>query len=192
VSALRSMMGLESDTPPETWSFYGLAAEMWNHMPVMASSMDELGIERPHLQPGEIADLVVFVFNHADPTAPGDTAVGRALFIQKSCIRCHQVGGIGGVTGPSLDLTSQFHSPIRLAASMWNHGPGMAESLSAKGIRRSSLTGSESHRLRTRRSVCLFFIRCGCAPIDSGSRSPGKRRPGRSPVSCQGVPYLSR
>ncbi len=174
VSALRSMMGLESDTPPETWSFYGLAAEMWNHMPVMASSMDELGIERPHLQPGEIADLVVFVFNHADPTAPGDTAVGRALFIQKSCIRCHQVGGIGGVTGPSLDLTSQFHSPIRLAASMWNHGPGMAESLSAKGIRRSSLTGSELVDLYAYFSSAADAHQSIAGPVLPGSAGRGE------------------
>ena len=136
-------MGLDSETSPETWAFYGIAADMWNHMPVMASSMDELGIERPHLGPGEIADLVVFIFNRSNPMAPGDAISGKSLFAEKQCIRCHQVGGVGGVAGPSLDLTSEFHSSIRLATVIWNHGPAMSEAMRARGIQRSTLTGPE-------------------------------------------------
>ena len=174
ISALRSKMGLESETPPETWRFYGLAADMWNHMPVMARSMDELGIERPHMDRGEIADLVVFVFNQANPTAPGDTAAGHALFVEKRCIRCHQVGGVGGVKGPGLDFTSQFHSPIRLAAAMWNHGPEMTESMSTEGIRRSSLTGPELVDLYAYFSSEADAYQSVAGPVLPGSAGRGR------------------
>jgi len=143
IDGLRVMMGLDSERPPQTWRFYHLAADMWNHMPVMANSMLELGIERPHLDPSEIADLVVFLFDRVNSLAPGDTAAGRVLFTEKQCITCHQVGGVGGIAGPNLDLTSEAHSPIRLAAAMWNHGPEMAESMQSKGIERRTLTGLE-------------------------------------------------
>ncbi len=174
ISALRNEMRLESETPPESWTFYGLAADMWNHMPVMARSMDELGIERPHLDPGEIADLVVFVLNYANPTAPGDTASGRVLFGEKRCVRCHQVGGVGGVTGPNLDLTSQFHSPIRLAAAMWNHGPEMAESMGAEGIRRSSLTGPDLVDLYAFFSSAADDYQSVAGPVLPGSAGRGR------------------
>lgn len=174
ISLLRSNLGLDSEPPPETWRFYGLAADMWNHMPVMASSMDELGIERPHLDPGEIADLVVFVFNQANPTAHGDAAAGRVLFVEKGCIRCHQVGHVGGVKGPSLDLTSQFHSPIRLAAAMWNHGPEMAESMGAEGIRRSSLTGPELVDLYAYFSSAADAYQSVAGPVLPGSAGRGR------------------
>lgn len=181
ISTLRSKMGLESEAPPDTWSFYGLAADMWNHMPVMASSMDELGIERPDLDPGEIADLVVFVFNQANPTAPGDTAAGRGLFVEKRCIRCHQVGGVGGVKGPSLDFTSQFHSPIRLAAAMWNHGPEMAESMSTEGIRRSRLTGPDLVDL-----YAYFSSAADAYPSVAGPVLPGSAGRGRHLYRAKG------
>lgn len=175
VAVLRSIMGLESERPPETWNFYGLAANMWNHMPVMTSSMDELGIERPHLDPGEIADLVVFIFNRANPTASGDTVAGRVLFAEKQCIRCHQVGGIGGIAGPSLDFTGQFHSPIRLAAAMWNHGPEMAESMRAKGIQRSTLTGSELADLYAYFSSAADASQEVAGPVLPGSAGRGRK-----------------
>ena len=175
VAVLRSIMGLESERPPETWNFYGLAANMWNHMPVMTSSMDELGIERPHLDPGEIADLVVFIFNRVNPTASGDTVAGRVLFAEKQCIRCHQVGGIGGIAGPSLDFTGQFHSPIRLAAAMWNHGPEMAESMRAKGIQRSTLTGPELADLYAYFSSAADASQEVAGPVLPGSAGRGRK-----------------
>ncbi len=174
IAGLRAKLGLESHAPPEAWRFYGFAADMWNHMPVMASSMDELGIERPHLDAGEIADLVVFVFNRANPAAPGDTAAGHVLFVEKRCVRCHQVGGVGGITGPSLDFTIQFHSPIRLAAAMWNHGPKMAESMSTQGILRSSLTGAELVDLYAYFSSTADAYQSVAGPVLPGSAGRGR------------------
>ena len=57
----------------------------------------------------------------------GAFSEGRRLFTEKRCVVCHQVAGIGGVIGPSLDFLGQYGSPIFVAAAMWNHGPAMAE-----------------------------------------------------------------
>lgn len=124
-------------------SFYDLAAAMWNHLPSMVERMRELGMERPHLSPWETGDLIAFLFwlDYFDP--PGDVDTGRRLFAEKRCVVCHQVGGVGGVMAPSLDLLGRTGSPIHIAAAMWNHGPGMAEAMRARAIKRPTFTGSE-------------------------------------------------
>jgi mono/diheme cytochrome c family protein len=117
-------------------SLYDLAAALWNHVPRMAERMRELGIPRPDLDARETGDLIAFLFtlDYFDPR--GDPEVGRRLFAEKRCIVCHQVGGAGGVIGPSLDFLRQYGSPIYLATAMWNHGPQMADVMKAKGIPR--------------------------------------------------------
>lgn len=124
-------------------SFYELAAAMWNHMPEMGKQMEELGIARPAMDAEEAGDLIAFLFtlDYFDP--PGDVEVGKKLFTEKKCVACHQIGLFGGVSGPSLDHLSQYGSPILVAASMWNHGPAMAEEMEARGLTRPTFSGSE-------------------------------------------------
>jgi mono/diheme cytochrome c family protein len=124
-------------------TFFGLAAVMWNHIPAMQGRMDALGIERPHLSADEMADLVLFLFTVHYSEASGDTEAGRDLFVERRCIMCHQVGGVGGVAGPDLDRGVEFDSPSQVAAAMWNHGPAMAESMRSRGIERGTFTGAE-------------------------------------------------
>jgi cytochrome c551/c552 len=124
-------------------SFYELAATMWNHVPRMGDEMRDHGIERPQISEREAADLIAFLFtlDYFDP--PGDVENGKFLFSEKKCVVCHQVGVYGGVVGPSLDHLGQYGSPILVAASMWNHGPAMAELMEEKGVPRPTFTGSE-------------------------------------------------
>ncbi len=124
-------------------SFYDLAAAMWNHLPQMLEQMRQLGIDRPRLDPREAGDLVAFLFtlDYFDP--PGDVQTGKRLFAEKTCVVCHQVGGIGGVVGPNLDFLKQYGTPIFVAAAMWNHGPAMAEAMRARGIERPTFRGPE-------------------------------------------------
>ena len=128
-------------------SFYDLAASMWNHLPQMAKQMKKLGISRPNLSPGETGDLIAFLYTLNYFDRPGDPKAGRQLFSKKQCVACHQVGGTGGVIGPSLDSLAQNASPLFVAAAMWNHGPAMAEALRAKGIERPNFSGSELENL---------------------------------------------
>jgi len=124
-------------------SFYELAATMWNHVPRMGDEMREHGIERPQISEREAGDLIAFLFtlDYFDP--PGDVENGKQLFSEKKCVVCHQLGVYGGVLGPSLDHLGQYGSPILVAASMWNHGPAMADLMEETGVPRPTFTGSE-------------------------------------------------
>ncbi len=124
-------------------TFYDLAAALWNHAPRMAERMRQLDITRPQLNAREMGDLAAFLFtlDYFDPRGKADA--GRRLFVAKRCVVCHQVGGTGGVVGPSLDGLRQYASPIYLATVMWNHGPEMASAMRAKGIPRPTFKDTE-------------------------------------------------
>jgi mono/diheme cytochrome c family protein len=109
----------------------------------MGMKMEELGIERPQLNERDTGDLIAFLFtlDYFDPA--GDAEAGEHLFVEKSCVVCHQVGLHGGVAGPSLDHLGHFGSPILVAAAMWNHGPGMQTMMEAKGVDRPTFSDSE-------------------------------------------------
>ncbi len=63
----------------------------------------------------------------AAPSAPrGDVRRGSAVFIAKSCARCHSIWGHGGEIGPDLGRTrAGALTDSELAAAMWNHVPRM-------------------------------------------------------------------
>ena len=136
-------MGPDLARSQRSRSFYDLAAAMWNHLPKMTEQMRKAGIARPQLSSSETGDLIAFLYtaNYFEPAA--DAKAGSQVFAQKRCIACHQVGGSGGVTGPSLDSLGQFNSPIFFATAMWNHGPTMSEAMRAKGIARPSFNQVE-------------------------------------------------
>jgi mono/diheme cytochrome c family protein len=143
IDGVGGAVGPDLGRSSEPQSYYGFAAAMWNHLPQMVQRMDELGIERPRLDPWEAGDLIAFLvwLDYFDP--PGEIDRGRQLFTEKKCVLCHQVAGVGGVAGPDLDFLSQYGSPIQIATAMWNHGPAMTEAMRAQGIRRPSFTGAE-------------------------------------------------
>lgn len=148
-----SVNGMGGDIGPDLGhisrrrSFHELAATMWNHLPVMGEKMEEVGIERPTLDPRETADLIAYLFTLDYFDAPGDVVAGKELFNEKKCVVCHQVGTFGGTEGPSLDKLSRFGSPILMGAAMWNHGPPMAETMEEKGVERPTFTGAELNDL---------------------------------------------
>jgi mono/diheme cytochrome c family protein len=143
IDGVGGAVGPDLGRSSEPQSYYGFAAAMWNHLPQMVQRMDELGIERPRLDPWEAGDLVAFLvwLDYFDP--PGEIDRGRLLFTEKKCVLCHQVAGVGGVAGPDLDFLSQYGSPIQIATAMWNHGPAMTEAMRAQGIQRPSFTSAE-------------------------------------------------
>ncbi len=123
-------------------SFFELGADMWNHLPRMGARMREMGIERPVLTPGQVSDLIAFLFT-IQYYEQGDPKVGERLFAATGCVQCHEVGGKGGRVGPGLDFLKRASSPVLVAAAMWNHGPEMAEVMAAKGIARPAFQGRE-------------------------------------------------
>mgnify|MGYP002813480008 CR=1 FL=1 len=123
-------------------TFYDLASAMWNHLPEMAAQMRKLNKPPPQLSARETSDLIAFLttVNYFDPV--GEAKAGKKIFADKQCLVCHQIEGVGGVFGPSLDSVVQF-GPIFFAATMWNHGPSMAEAMQARGIKRPQFSGNE-------------------------------------------------
>jgi len=66
----------------------------------------------------------------------GDTALetgnaekGRLLFVEKGCVICHAVNGVGGKAAPALDAADDFtrSDPLEFAARMWRGAPAMVE-----------------------------------------------------------------
>ncbi len=56
-----------------------------------------------------------------------DPVNGAKVFVNKGCISCHAVNGVGGHDAPAMDAheMDQNMSPFDFAAKMWNHAPGM-------------------------------------------------------------------
>mgnify|MGYP001576818020 CR=1 FL=1 len=59
----------------------------------------------------------------------GDAAKGRAAFVEKGCVLCHSVNGVGGKAAPALDAPDDFvrPDPLEFAARMWRGAPAMVE-----------------------------------------------------------------
>jgi cytochrome c2 len=150
-------------------SFNDLAAAMWNHLPAMAASMKEQRQPFPRLGAVETGDLIAFLFTQNYFDGLGHADAGKKLFAKKGCILCHQIGGVGGVLGPSLDAVGQTGAPINLAAAMWNHGPAMAEAMRVRGVERPSLSASELRDL-------VAYLR---ATAPEGAGTPVSILPGR-------------
>ena len=124
-------------------SFNDIAAAMWNHLPQMAAEAQKRSLPMAHLDRSEVGDLIAFLFTQNYFNGGGNAESGRKLFVQKGCILCHQVAGVGGVLGPNLDAFGQSGSPINMAAAMWNHGPAMADEMRVMGISRPRLSASD-------------------------------------------------
>ncbi len=58
-----------------------------------------------------------------------DSASGRALFVDKGCVICHAVNGVGGKAAPALDaeIGAPPIDPLDFAARMWRGAPAMIE-----------------------------------------------------------------
>ncbi len=52
---------------------------------------------------------------------------GKALFVDKGCVACHAINGVGGHDAPPMDAHRNMGlvNPFDFAAKMWNHAPGM-------------------------------------------------------------------
>lgn len=76
---------------------------------------------------------------------PMDSVRGRQLFLDKGCVACHVVNGVGGEIGPSLnaaDMPSPMNA-FEFSARMWRGAPAMAEMQSEMLGEAISLSGQD-------------------------------------------------
>lgn len=118
-----------------------VASAMWNHGPAMAEVMKAKGVERPSFTGPELRDLIAFLAPATGGAPegplyvlPGRPALGRELFVEKKCIQCHSVGGVGGQVGPDLVALGVRRSPVEFAATIWNKAPAMIAAMAKRGI----------------------------------------------------------
>ena len=187
INGVGGKVGPDLGRVPKPRTFYDLASAMWNHIPDMAAQMRKLRIQPPQLSPRETGDLTAFLasLNYFDPT--GNAKSGRKVFRDKQCVTCHQVEGVGGVVGPSLESIVQF-GPIFIAAAMWNHGPDMARAMQEKGLERPVFKGTELRDL-------IAYL--SSASVGGGDRPlhvlPGRAQEGeklfasKGCVDCHGI-----
>ncbi len=116
-----------------------LAGSLWNHTPAMLDRMRSEGVTRATLSADDMEKLSAYLLYLNFLDEPGDFERGRALFVGRSCARCHQLDGKGGTVGPRLDELRPFVSSLFLAQALWNHGPDMAAKMTELGIERSRL-----------------------------------------------------
>ena len=118
-----------------------VASAMWNHGPAMAEVMKARGVERPTFTAQELRDLIAFLAPATSGAPegplyvlPGRPQLGRELFVEKKCIQCHSVGGVGGQVGPDLVALNVRRSPVEFAATIWNKAPAMMAAMATRNI----------------------------------------------------------
>ena len=108
------------------WSFYDLAAAMWNHLPHMSERIWASGADRPYLTPYEMSDLIAFLYAPNAFNRPGtadggerffaesgDPQRGEQLVTSKGCLACHALPGeeARGKIGRGFDRLKGSGSP---------------------------------------------------------------------------------
>ena len=124
-------------------SMQQLAGMFWNHTPRMIETVRNRGFQWPTLTEEELANLISYVYYVKLFDEPGDPELGERWFREKRCGECHSVGGNGGRIGPALDRYANYIAPIMLAQGMWNHGPAMQRTQTARGVAIPTFVGRE-------------------------------------------------
>src|SRR5580658_8966631 len=69
-----------------------------------------------------------------------DSARGAQVFELQGCSQCHALNGVGPKVGPDLGLIAdRGFTPAALAATMWNHAPGMWVETKLRSVTRPAI-----------------------------------------------------
>ena len=120
-----------------------MASLMWNHAPEMWSAMKREGLTLPQLSNEQAADLFAYFVSARYFERPGDAGRGKQLFASKHCAECHGTTDSKFAGAPPVAKWESLADPVVLAQQMWNHGAGMTDALTKKGIARPMLSGQE-------------------------------------------------
>ena len=101
--------------PGVHYSLTGLAVAMWNHQPVMQEWAAETGMEIPHLERGQLGQLLSYLMEEGFLDRRGNEKRGARLFESRGCQSCH---GADGEPLPKRDWDA-----AEMVAEFWSHGP---------------------------------------------------------------------
>ena len=93
----------------------------------------------PGATPREAGHVARLVFPIMNPER------GKKLFVDKGCVACHAVNGVGGHDAPNMDAHARMEmvNPFDFAARMWNHAPAMIASQEGAFGEQIYFTGQE-------------------------------------------------
>jgi len=111
-----------------------------------------------------------------------DSVRGERLFQTLACVQCHSVNGTGGTSAPDLGrMVDRAFTPASLAATMWNHAPGMWAAMREHQVTASQLDAQAAQDLMAFFYAARFFEK----PGDAGR---GKRAfESRGCAKCHGL-----
>jgi cytochrome c2 len=93
-----------------------------------------------------------------------DSAQGQRLFETLACVQCHSVNGTGGKSAPDLGrMLDRDFTPSTLAATMWNHAPGMWAAMRDRQITAGELDQQAAQDLMAFFYAARFFEKPGDA-----------------------------
>jgi mono/diheme cytochrome c family protein len=83
------------------------------------------------LEPGEMQDLLAYLWARQFFEDAGNPAAGRIVFGSKHCANCHEnsLGGAPKLTGSQRPFTS-----ATMISALWHHGPRMLEQMKAQNL----------------------------------------------------------
>ena len=110
-----------------------IAVDMWNHQPSMKNPP-------PTFEPEEMRQIISYVWAKQYFRGTGSATRGKALFTTKSCAACHN-GATSGA--PALGKGKDAYGAINMVAALWDHGPQMLESMTARKIAWPRFTAQE-------------------------------------------------
>ena len=97
-------------------------------------------------------------------TFTADSARGQRLFETLACVQCHSVNGVGGKVAPDLGrIADRGFTPATLAATMWNHAPGMWAAMRDRQITAGELDQQAAQDLMAFFYAARFFEKPGDA-----------------------------
>jgi mono/diheme cytochrome c family protein len=106
---------------------------MWNHQPSMKNPP-------PTFEPEEMRQIISYVWAKQYFRGEGSATRGKTLFTTKSCAACHN-GATSGA--PALGKGKDAYGAINIVAALWDHGPQMLESMTARKIAWPRFTAQE-------------------------------------------------
>ncbi len=141
---------LDAKTKDRVMNPFSFAAKMWNHAPGMIAAQEKAFGEQLHFTGEELGDIIAFIQDDDAQSDFGKLVVrkktdgkesprirlimpimsperGRKIFVNKGCVTCHSINGVGGEDAPAMDEHTQekLVNPFAFSAKMWDHASGM-------------------------------------------------------------------
>jgi cytochrome c551/c552 len=127
-----------------------LAQTLWNHGPEMDQEITKRGLNRPKFQKGEIVDLSAYIREASKGSeqervymSPGNPNIGKQVFKNKGCLKCHAINEEGAKLGPDLKSIEWDYSVTEIAGLMWNHGSEMGKLMEEQKMSWPKFAGKE-------------------------------------------------